>query len=109
MISGIELTDGTTTITLPPPNLRITDEMEPERVALLAMDQKDPAAVSAAFLSMARKLLLMCARRNHPDLTKAQLDDFLPPSAVLPLYTWALNKAGLKMLPLELRGETPSG
>lgn len=109
MLSGIEISDGTTSITIPPPNLRITDEMEPERLAFAASDQTNPEDRVAAFLVLARKMLLMCARRNYPDMSKQQFDEFVPPAAVMPLYTWAMTKGGLEMLPLALRGESQNG
>jgi hypothetical protein len=97
-IPGIQLSNGATTIVVPPMNLRIYfDESTKDDVELVLQGSKeDPKAFSLAAINV----ILACARRNHPELSREQLCDVLDSADLAPLVVAVVTKSGFKPQPL---------
>ena len=103
-IPGITLTNGATTITVAPMNLRIQfDDETKDDVALVTSGEKQDAK---AFTLAAINVVLACARRNHPNLTREQLLDVMDAADLGPTLVAVLYKSGFKPRPLASSGET---
>jgi hypothetical protein len=97
-IPGVTLSNGATTITVPPMNLRILfDEATKDDVDLVMRGSKDDPKV---FQQAAINVILACARRNHPQLSRDQLLDVLDAADLGPLLVAVLTKSGFTSLPL---------
>lgn len=106
MIPGITLTNGVTTIVVAPMNLRIQfDEETKTDVELVTSGEKQDAK---AFTQSAINVVLACARRNHPTLTREQLFDVMDAADLGPTLVSVLYKSGFKPRPLENSGEASS-
>ena len=92
MRSGISLTDGTTTLVVPPMNLRIQfdDEIKPHLDRIFAGDISD----GHAYMDSCVALLLACARLNHPDLKRETLLDLIDAADLGKLVNAVLRKSG---------------
>src|SRR6185437_3854882 len=99
MRPGITLTDGTTTIVVPPMNLRIqTDEENEQHLdRIFRGDITD----GKAFTNSCITILLACARLNHPDLKRETLLDVVDAADLGKLVSSVLSKSGFKPRPLE--------
>lgn len=99
MIPGIQLSNGATTITVAPMNLRIQfDETLKDDVDRVMQGSKDDPK---AFQQSAITVILACARRNHPELSRDQLLDVLDSADLGPVLVSVLTKSGFKPRPLE--------
>lgn len=104
MIPGVTLTNGATTITVAPMNLRIQfDDETKADVELVTSGEKQDAK---AFTQAAINVVLACARRNHPTLTREQLFDVMDAADLGPTLVSVLYKSGFKPRPLESSGES---
>lgn len=100
MIPGVTLTNGATTITVAPMNLRIQfDETLKDDVDRVMQGSKDDPK---AFQQSAITVILACARRNHPELSRDQLLDVLDSADLGPVLVSVLTKSGFKPRPLEI-------
>ena len=98
MIQGIELKSGVTTIVVAPLNLRLQFE-EPTKSDVDRVRKGIDDDV-ASFEVSAVNVLLACARRNHPELTREQLLDAIDAADLFPLLIAVLNKSGFEPRPL---------
>lgn len=107
MRPGITLTDGTTTIVVPPMNLRVQfdEEIEPHLTRIFAGDIGD----GRAYMESCIALLLACGRLNHPDLKRETLLDLVDSADLGRLVSAVLSKSGFKPRPLgEAEQEAPA-
>ena len=105
MIPGIELKAGATTIIVAPMNLRIQLE-EPTKTDVDRVRRGVDNDV-ASFEQAAINVLLACARRNHPELSREQLLDAVDAADLLPMLVAVLNKSGFEPRPLSMGAPTP--
>lgn len=105
MIHGLELTNGKTTITVAPQNLRIyfSDEATKAREDAAAGTLKGDG-----FLKVMERNILACARRNHPDLTLDELREVLDTADIERVHTWCMTKSGLQIGPLAAAAVAPA-
>lgn len=98
MIPGITLTDGVTTVVVAPMNLRIQfdDATKGDVDRVMAGVNDDPNG----FRDAAINVILACARRNHPALTREQLMEVLDAADLGPLLAAVLTKSGFEPRPL---------
>lgn len=104
MIPGIELSNGVTTITVAPENLRIYFSDESTKLREKVKDMTEEEVLHAM-----ERTVLSCARRNHPELTLEQLRDVLDIGDLGKIHTWCKTKSGLQIGPLVAgAGATPN-
>ena len=96
MIDGIKLTLGGVDYTIPPMNLRI-QLTEPTKSAVQKIQSGD--SDTAAFVEAALDVILACAQRNYPDLTRDTLLD-IDFGDVSPLVVSLMTKSGFNPRPL---------
>lgn len=91
IIPGTQLSNGATTIVVPPMNLRIYfDESTKDDVELVMRGSKeDPKAYQQAAINV----VLACARRNHPELSREQLYEVLDSADLAPLVVAVVTKS----------------
>lgn len=102
MIHGIELTNGVTTITVAPQNLRIyfSDEATKARE-----DAASGTLTGDEFLKVMERNILACARRNHPNLTLEELREVLDTADIERVNAWCMKKSGLQSGPLAVAAD----
>lgn len=98
MIPGVTLTNGATTITVAPMNLRIQFDDDTKDAADIVLDGRndDPKAYQKAAVD----IILACARRNHPELSRETLYEVLDYADIRPTLLSVLSKSGFKPRPL---------
>lgn len=97
-IPGVTISNGVTTIVVAPMNLRIQfDDDTKGDVDLVMQGSKDDPK---AFQQAAINVILACARRNHPQLSRDQLLDVLDAADLGPLLVAVLTKSGFTSQPL---------
>lgn len=94
IIPGIQLSNGATTIVVPPMNLRIYfDEATKDDVELVLQGSKEnPLAYQQAAINV----VLACARRNHPEISREQLYEVLDSADLGPLVVAVVTKSAFK-------------
>lgn len=104
MIQGKQIGSGSDAITVAPMNLRIQLETCKDELALIGEgDGHSPQERIRAALT----IILACAKRNHPDLTEAQLCEQLDSADVWPLMNWVFTKSGFREVPLAPSPQSP--
>ena len=96
LIPGITLNLGGTDYIVPPMNLRI-QLTEPTRTAVQTI--QSGTADTAEFVEAALVVILACAQRNYPDMTRDQLLD-IDFGDVSPLVVALMTKSGFNPRPL---------
>lgn len=97
MIPGKQIGSGSDAITVAPMNLRIQLETCKDDLEIAG----DATRTQMERANAGLNIILACARRNHPMLTREQLCEQLDAADVWPLVGWVLTKSGFQQVPLE--------
>lgn len=103
MIPGIELSNGKTNITVAPENLRIYFSEESTKLRQRIAELKEEEILHAM-----EHTILMCARRNHPDLRLEELREVLDLGDLGRIHNWCKTKSGLQIGPLVAAAAVPA-
>lgn len=98
MIPGIPVNFGGTDYVLPPMNLRI--QLEEPTKSDVELLQKNNAADQSQFLNAAVNVILACAKRNYPDISRDTIIDGVDSGDLPGLVVALLTKTGFTPRPL---------